>query len=358
MTPATMQIAAADHTLTVSDISGGIVATLDSDTGQGRVLDPERGLDIALTLADWWAANPAKFPIRLPTLDATLWQKYGHRRLYVKDPDQGDVGSLDLVSGEAQIKQPDLAVSFFVACVTLLYPTPEALQQATGSANSNTQATPPPQTPPPPPRIEQWDDLALNKPGGDLMSISDSVGSSKGKLRRTIEKVADTKTPERSWRKGAEGEIEVARRLAKLPDTFRVLHSIPVGSSGRDIDHLIIGPAGIFCANTKNVSGNVWVGNRAVMVNGKTQNWLTKSRREANDVRKRLRAVDSDSPCPVQPIIVVLSPDLLIKRQPDDVKVVARYTVAQWLVSQPCVLSDYDVIQWYQIARRSTTWPR
>lgn len=55
----------------------------------------------------------------------------------------------------------------------------------------------------------------------------------------------------RSWWIGAQGELEVGAELALLPDGWTVLHAVPIGPRGADIDHLVIGPGGVFVLNTK-----------------------------------------------------------------------------------------------------------
>jgi hypothetical protein len=54
---------------------------------------------------------------------------------------------------------------------------------------------------------------------------------------------------------GARGEERVARILRDLPDTFHVFHGLetPIG----DIDHLVIGPTGVFCLDAKKWNGDV-----------------------------------------------------------------------------------------------------
>lgn len=54
-----------------------------------------------------------------------------------------------------------------------------------------------------------------------------------------------------SWIWGVQGEQEVAVVLAALPTEGHVLHAVPAGSKGRDLDHLLIGPAGVIVINTK-----------------------------------------------------------------------------------------------------------
>jgi len=62
-----------------------------------------------------------------------------------------------------------------------------------------------------------------------------------------------------SWSRGARGEFETARVLAELPDGFLVFHDYhPHGPDGRaaawNIDHIVVGPTGIFLLDSKNYS--------------------------------------------------------------------------------------------------------
>jgi hypothetical protein len=56
---------------------------------------------------------------------------------------------------------------------------------------------------------------------------------------------ADPLSPDNySWYKGALGEI-VGRVLQRLGPEWTVLHAVPVGTATSDIDHVLIGPAGV-----------------------------------------------------------------------------------------------------------------
>ncbi len=62
--------------------------------------------------------------------------------------------------------------------------------------------------------------------------------------------------------KGAQGEETVARRLALLPPQWTVFHGMAVGidlhrGGGADIDHVAIGPNGVFLIETKNWTGAI-----------------------------------------------------------------------------------------------------
>lgn len=49
----------------------------------------------------------------------------------------------------------------------------------------------------------------------------------------------------RPWYVGALGELDVAARLASLDDGWSVLHSVPIGTRGSDIDHVVVGATGV-----------------------------------------------------------------------------------------------------------------
>ncbi|MFX4261241.1 nuclease-related domain-containing protein [Pelotomaculum propionicicum] len=54
----------------------------------------------------------------------------------------------------------------------------------------------------------------------------------------------------KAYRSGYEGELIVARRLAEFPDGWFVVNDISI--YGSQIDHVVVGPGGIFCLETKN----------------------------------------------------------------------------------------------------------
>jgi len=76
----------------------------------------------------------------------------------------------------------------------------------------------------------------------------------------------------RGWYWGVLGEQRVAATLSTLGPEWTVLHSVPVGKGSTDIDHIAIGPAGVFTLNTKySPDSNVWTAGRGLMVNGESR---------------------------------------------------------------------------------------
>jgi len=69
-------------------------------------------------------------------------------------------------------------------------------------------------------------------------------------------------------RKGATGETVVAITLGDLPEGYRVIHDLTTPSG--NLDHVVIGPTGVFIIETKNWRGVVAAdGNEELMLNGK-----------------------------------------------------------------------------------------
>jgi hypothetical protein len=74
---------------------------------------------------------------------------------------------------------------------------------------------------------------------------------------------------------------QLAKLVAKDP-RWRVLHSIPVGKDGADIDHLVVGPAGVFTLNTKHhPRARIWVAGDTLLVSGVHQLYIRNSRHGA-----------------------------------------------------------------------------
>lgn len=108
--------------------------------------------------------------------------------------------------------------------------------------------------------IELEGDEATREAGAGAREKAAEHAAGRSGFRRFIDRVFDRRTEERAWRRGAQGEEEVARRLAELPeDQWTVLHDLPLGACGANLDHLVIGPGGVFALNAKHLTGRVWV---------------------------------------------------------------------------------------------------
>ena len=111
----------------------------------------------------------------------------------------------------------------------------------------------------------------------------------------------------RPWYLGALGELEVARVLDQLGPGWLTLHAVPVGSAGSDVDHIVIGPGGVFTINSKfHERGNVWVASRRLQVNGQRTDHLRNAEYEARRVAKLLTQAAGHS-VDVTPVIAIVA---------------------------------------------------
>ncbi len=75
------------------------------------------------------------------------------------------------------------------------------------------------------------------------------------KLGGLILALSDEPQSTRAWASGAAGEELLAQRLAELPDTFRMLHDRRIPGTRANIDHIVIGPTGVWIVDAKRHKG-------------------------------------------------------------------------------------------------------
>ncbi|MGH2682711.1 MAG: nuclease-related domain-containing protein [Actinomycetota bacterium] len=93
--------------------------------------------------------------------------------------------------------------------------------------------------------------------------------------------------------KGVRGEQSVGKILEVLDDRYRVLHGIDTGRG--NVDHVVIGPTGVFAIETKNVRGRFQLRQGRITHNGyDASSILTQARAGAMAVRDRLREAGLD----------------------------------------------------------------
>jgi Nuclease-related domain len=223
----------------------------------------------------------------MSTLTVVRWRKYGKDRLYVSDDAGSRIGWVDLLSASSTIEDQSRATEFHEA-VAHWYQSSERMSGRPGPVATPAAAATQPRTPvrPSPPNHvgpaapvtphEHCIDLAENRPGQAAREQADAELAAmreRSRIGSFLARAFDMKTDERSWRVGAGGEETVGARLEKLrKHGWHILHAVPVGERGSDIDHVVIGPGGVYTLNTKtHPGGNIWVGKHSVLVNGRKQ---------------------------------------------------------------------------------------
>jgi hypothetical protein len=207
---------------------------------------------------------------------------------------------------------------------------------------------------------DAWGDLAAHAPGELARAEAQRAARAASPVRSVLARLMGVHTEERTWRLGAGGEVAVGAQLAKLMHRdarWRSLHSIPVGEKGADIDHLVIGPGGVFTLNAKHhPRSRIWVGGDVLMVNGVRQPYLRNSRHEAARAGRLLAAACGFAVEVTGVVVPVNVEDITIKKAPVDVHVVNRRRLRRWLRRQPPILDEATCDAIFQHARRSTTW--
>lgn len=91
--------------------------------------------------------------------------------------------------------------------------------------------------------------------------------------RRQREKAARLQRSAELWERGAEGERETAAALDALPkDSWTVFHDIRwPGRRFANVDHVVVGPPGVFVIDSKNWSGRVDVRDQVLRQNGRAR---------------------------------------------------------------------------------------
>ena len=249
----------------------------------------------------------------------TRWRRFGHDRVYVERPDGAKVGWWDLMTDCGHAESPELLADLEDAVRTWR-------SKAGGGAETGDAAPGPVPT-----ERAAWTDLAEHRPGAAVRAQAVAAREA-APVRSTLARVLRVHTQERAWRIGAEGEEKVAAqldRLARKHPGWRFLHAVPVGNRGADIDHIAIGPAGVFTINAKNHPGSkIWVGGDVLMVDGHRHAYVRNSRHEAARAARLLSAATGIE-VPVSGLVVpVNAANVAVKQQPDDVTVVPRRRLA------------------------------
>lgn len=323
----------------------------------------------------WWdgsawtdhvAPVPSADPV--PTVEFIAERKrvYSHDILYVTDAAGTKVGRINLGSGRVTMDLPERRSEFdeFVARwraeSIAVSETDETSTDGPGASTVTVEHQPATACNQAQPReaVDEgsaWQDLSQNRAGQAVRERAVELRAA-APVKTFVARVLGVHTDERAYRVGADGEEEVAWRMRKLGEGWHVLHSVPVGEKDSDIDHVVIGPPGVFTLNTKNHSRKkVWVADKAFMVSGQKTNYLRNSRHEAARASKLLTTACGFD-VQVEPIIVVIAAELTIKAQPPDVHVVPRKRIGKWLERRPSTLSPVAVEAIYEMARRDATW--
>jgi len=115
-----------------------------------------------------------------------------------------------------------------------------------------------------------------------------------------------------AWRKGAVGERRTARALAGLEEAgFVSLHDLRVSGLAGNVDHVAIGPSGVWVIETKALRGKVVIEGDHLRIGGRHQDRIVDQvYREAATVQVALRDLLDPLHLTVQPVICLHEAEL------------------------------------------------
>jgi hypothetical protein len=335
------------------------------------------------------------------------WKRLGKDRLYVNASDGHWIGWLDLSTGERLVARPAMHSAFDqaidswkaeqllasepratseCASITTLAPAPSEAKQPGGRSSVASIVSLKRRKLQSPPSEEAEraeahgadDGEGATRPArlsvlvgaggtrsdaaGNARRLGGLAGASRRRsglagTRRSRLLVAGAGNGDGPWRAGENGERLVARELAKLAAGWHVLNAIPLGQRGADVDHVVIGPAGVFVLNAKqHLGAKIWVTGNQILVNGHRKSYVRNSRHEARRVSRLLTAASGQPVTATGVVVFVNGGVFTAKSQPTDTHVINRLALLAWLQGLPQRLDEAEVARICDVAHRSSTW--
>lgn len=158
------------------------------------------------------------------------------------------------------------------------------------------------------------------------------------------------------------GDVAVGPALEQLGQRWDVLHDVPVGD-GRALDHIAIGPGGVFAIGAVHCSGaEVVIDGSALTVGGVARNDLVELAAAAASAQRLLAAASAGSDpvadAAVEPLFVAVDAGRIVTRaRPAGVGVVELPQLRRTLAHGRPRLSGDVVASISDIADRPGTWP-
>jgi hypothetical protein len=176
-----------------------------------------------------------------------------------------------------------------------------------------------------------------------------------GRLARILG-VSPLTSDARSHYRGALGELLVGDVLENLGPTWDVLHDLPL--DGSVVDHLLIGPAGVFTVRTANYGRlDVTVDGSAIIVGGERHHDVAEAEAEAGEV-SRLLTEASGAPVLVRPLLVIVDALRIVAKSPaSGVRVISSRSLESVLARAPRTLTGEEVARVSDLADLGSTWP-
>jgi len=157
--------------------------------------------------------------------------------------------------------------------------------------------------------------------------------------------------------RSAAGEVAVGDALGQLGGEWLILHAVPVGRDGADVDHIAVGPPGLFTIAVRHHHGQeLWVGGGVLLVDGERAPHIRACEFEAVRAAQLMSDAVGErvevSPC----LVVVGARRVAVTRPPRRVAILTPRDLRPWLRSLPVVLSPDQLERFLAVASEADTW--
>jgi hypothetical protein len=227
---------------------------------------------------------------------------------------------------------------------------------------ASTGSEPDPEPEPEPEADAVSNDLADNRPGSaDPPAPVRQRRSGVVRLSESGEELPDEDTRELAWRARSQQARKMGPRLEKhLSPAWRVLHSLPLGDTDGTVDHLLIGPGGVFTLSThEHRDGRVWVSRHDIRINGERVPYIRPAIGQARRIGRLLSAA-SGRRVRVTPCLVIVTgsthPDVVFQEPFEGVMVIDSSRVVRTFRELADVLTPDVVDRLFDAARRRSSW--
>ena len=144
-----------------------------------------------------------------------------------------------------------------------------------------------------------------------------------------------------AWSAGADGERRVAASLGRLPSGWHVQHDrlLRPGRSQTNLDHVVIGPSGVYLVDTKN-----WAGGTSVHDGNLWQHTSSSSPkgRELDNVSRFAAEMEKGLGLPVVPVIALAGGQSasFSRQRVRGVEIIPQDELVDWLLAQPAAPAE------------------
>lgn len=158
-----------------------------------------------------------------------------------------------------------------------------------------------------------------------------------------------------AWATGAEGEERTASYLDPLAsEGYVVFHDRKIPLSKANVDHIVIGPTGVFVVETKNVAGDLRVRGDEVRIGGRRIAIVEEVGREVDATWNAVASVLAPKGLPVIAVVCAHRADLpFFRRSVASIRIVSGRGLARYIRDQPQVLSTAEVQELRRLVARA-----